>query len=184
MTHPLEWFLSGFASGGFALRIVDYVIAWIKERREQRREKREERNEQREQRSEEATHEKDKPRFRIDVTVVKGTHAHIPAARVEILSLGCLPLTINDGEVFIESDQHPEQVQTEQLKGRKISSNAPIVFEFPLPEKLVNPQGVGKPVVQVVSNFSYDEDGKRRRYRNVHRYVHPRTFKQVYEAIQ
>ncbi|HTU33561.1 MAG TPA: hypothetical protein VMF66_07135 [Candidatus Acidoferrum sp.] len=170
MTHPLEWFLSGFVSGGFALRIVDYLIAWIKERREQRREKREERSEQREQRSEETTHEKDKPRFRVDVSIVKGTHTNVPTARVKILSLGSLPITINDGEVFIESNQRPEHVQPQQLKKSEITALAPIVFDFSLPEKLVNPQGVGKPVVKVVCDFSYGKD--RSRYHEEKTYNH------------
>lgn len=168
--HSTEWFLSGFVGGGALLRVIDYLIAWRNERREQHREQ--------------TAHEKDMPRFRVEIAVVKGTHAHIPTARVEILSLGSLPITINDGEVFIESNQRPEHVQTEQLKGRKIAPNAPIVVEFPLPEKLVNPQGVGKPVVQVVSDFSYDEDGKCQRYYNVQKYIHPRKFEQVLEEVK
>jgi hypothetical protein len=146
MTYPSEWFLSGLVSGGLLLRIIDYLVAWKKERREQR--------------SAQLAHEKDRPRFRIDISKVPTSHSNVPAARVEILSLGSLPLTINEGEVFIETDQRPEHVESRQLNGREISALSPIVFEFPLPEKLVNPHGVGKPVVKVVCDFSYGTDDR------------------------
>jgi hypothetical protein len=182
--HAVLWIFPVVVGGGLVLTLIDYLIAWGNERREQRRELREQRSEERERRSEETAHEKERPRFRVDVTVVEGTHTDVPAARVEIRSLGGLPLTIDDGKVFIHSKQHPEHVETEQLKGRKIGPNAPIEVKFPLPEKLVNPHGVGKPDVQVVSDFSYDEGGKRRRYRHVQKYIHPRRFEQIEEDVQ
>ena len=43
------------------------------------------------------SHEKDKPRFRIELAIVPTAHSSVPAAVVKILSLGSLPITINQG---------------------------------------------------------------------------------------
>jgi hypothetical protein len=106
------------------LAIVGSLIEWVKERRAQKTAK--------------TAHEKDRPRFRIDVTKTKSDHA-IPAFVVKILSLGSLPLTINDGEVSIKTEHYPEGVQTEKLDGREISSVCPIEISFPLPSKFTDP---------------------------------------------
>jgi hypothetical protein len=130
-------------SGGFTLKFFDYVIAWVKERREQK--------------SRKTAHEKDRPRFRIDITKVPTNHAAIPAFIVKILSLGSLPLTINKGEVFIKAEHYPENVQTEKLDGCEIGPLCPIELKFPLPPKITNPLSGGKPKVEMICQFSYGE---------------------------
>jgi hypothetical protein len=141
----MDWssFLAGFVSGGLGLRLIDYCIAFARERREQKDRK--------------LSHEKDKPRFRIDVAIVPTAHSSVPAAVVKILSLGSLPITINQGEVFIEATHYPEHVQSTKLDGREIGPIYPIEVKFPLPDKLMNPSGVGEPVVKIVCEFSYDK---------------------------
>ena len=81
----MDWssFLAGFVSGGLGLRLIDYCIAFARERREQKDRK--------------LSHEKDKPRFRIELAIVPTAHSSVPAAVVKILSLGSLPITINQG---------------------------------------------------------------------------------------
>jgi hypothetical protein len=147
MMAPLAWFASGLASGGMLLRLIDYLIAWRKEKREQR--------------SAKTAHERDRPRFRIDVSIVPTLHTAVPAAIVKILSLGSLPLTINDGEIFIEASHYPERVQPQKLDGREITPVCPIEFKLPLPLKLINPSGIREPVVKIVCNFSYGKDNQR-----------------------
>jgi hypothetical protein len=140
-------FISGLITGGVLYKIIDYGIAWVKERREQK--------------SAKTSHEKDRPRFRVDITKTEGPHPGIPAFVVKILSLGSLPLTINNGEVFIKAEHYPEHVQTEKLNGRVISPHSPIEFKFPLPLKITDPLSGGKPAVQMVCQFSYGKDAGR-----------------------
>jgi len=146
MSFSLRTFLLGALSGGFGLKLIDYTIAWIKERREQR--------------SHKTAHEKDRPRFRIDVVIVPTSHALVPAAIVKILSLGSLPLTINKGEVFIEASHYTERVESYKIGKREISPIHPIEFTFSLPQKLVNPSGIGPPFIKLVCQFSYGDDGE------------------------
>jgi hypothetical protein len=139
-----------FISGGFVFKFIDYCIEWAKEKREQRREQ--------------TSHDKDRPRVRVDISKGKGTHSHIPTLIMEILSLGGLPLTINEGEAFITTSQYPERVQSHQLNGGEVSPFAPIKFEFSLPLNFTNPSGVGKPVIKLVCQFSYGKDNEPYRY--------------------
>jgi len=141
-----------------APRLIDYLIAWKKERREQK--------------SSKTADEKDRPRFSIDIAKGKTDHPHVPAAVVKILSLGSLPLTINDGEVFITSKHYPEYVKPHKLDRREISPVHPIEVSFPLPGKLTHPIGVGEPEVKMVCKFSYGEDNER--YEEERKY-NPRT---------
>jgi len=140
-------FIIGLITGGTLLKIVEFLIAWRKERREHK--------------SAKTAHTKDRPRFRIDITKVPTSHAAVPAFIVKILSLGSLPLTINNGEIFIKAEHYPERVQTEKFNHREISPIAPIEFKFPLPPKITDPQSGGKPKVEMVCQFSYGEDGDR-----------------------
>lgn len=89
LTHSSFWLLvvPAFITGGLFLKIVELLIAWAKERREQQ--------------SRKTAHQKDRPRFRIDISIVPHTSAS--SAVVKILSLGSLPLTIKHGEIFIEA---------------------------------------------------------------------------------
>jgi len=137
-------FLLGLVSGGLAIKIIDYLMAWAKERREQKAAK--------------TAHEKDRPRFRVDVTKTETPNPAVPAFIVEIFSLGSLPVTIDDGEVFITSDDQPERVQTEKLSGRVISPSAPIKIKFPLAHRYANPLSGGKPKIEMVCQFSYGAD--------------------------
>jgi len=149
-------FLVGFVSGGLGIRLIDYLIAWRKERREQKAAK--------------TAYEKDRPRFRIDTAKGPGNHPSAPDLIVTILSLGSLPLTINEGEVFIEAEHYPEHVKTHKLDGREISSAHPIEVRFPLPGKLIDPQGIGKPVIKLVCQFSYGKDGEQYNEERVYNY--------------
>jgi len=158
MLNVISWkFIIGLVTGGLGLKLIDYSIAWVKERREQKNSK--------------TAHEKDRPRFRIDISKVPTAHAGVPAAHVKILSLGSLPLTINDGEIFIEAEHYPERVKSYQLKGREINSVSPIEFDFPLPPKLTDPSGIREPVIKLVCEFSYgnNEQHKEERIYN-HRF--------------
>jgi hypothetical protein len=134
--------LTNFLLGGSLLAIIGYLIAWKKERREQQAAK--------------TAHEKDRPRFDVNVTILKTSY--IPDAIVKILSLGSLPLTINYGEVFIEASHCPERVQTEKLSGREIGPVIPIEFKFPLPNKLMRPSGIREPKIELICQFSYGAD--------------------------
>ena len=135
-------FLIGMLTGGSLLRTIDYLIAWRRERREQAAAK--------------IAHEKDRPRFRVDIRKAKGRHASVDSLIVKILSLGSLPLTIDKGEVFIEASHYPERVESKKLDSREISSVQPIELEFSLPLKLVDPPGVREPpLVKLVCKFSY-----------------------------
>ena len=151
ITHSSFWLIAipAFITGGMFLKIIELLMAWAKERREQR--------------SRKSAHEKDRPRFRVDVAIVPTDHASVPAAIVEILSLGSLPLTINNGEVFIEASHYPERVQSYNLAGREIGALQPIKLKFPLPQKLVNPQGVGESIIKLICHFFYAKNGE---YRN------------------
>lgn len=136
-----------FLGGALFGKIIDLLIAWAKERREQK--------------SRQTAHAKDRPRFRIDTAKSQGSHPSAPDLVVTILSLGGLPLTIDEGEVFIEAEHYPERVKTHKLDGREISSMHPIEVRFPLPGKLIDPQGIGEPHVKLVCHFSYGEDNQK-----------------------
>lgn len=144
----ISWqFLVGLVTGGLGLRVIDYLILLSRERREQKNSK--------------ITQEKDRPRFRIDTSKVPTSHAGVPALVVKILSLGSLPLTINDGNVFIEAQHYPERVEPQKLNNREISPVHPIECRFSLPQKLINPMGIGEPHVKLVCEFSYGKDNGR-----------------------
>lgn len=134
-------FVAGLIGGGLLLRLIDYFIAWKREKREQH--------------SLAVREQKDRPRFRIDTTIVPTTHATVPAAIVKILSLGSLPLTINQGEVFIEASHYPERVEPQDISGREIGPITPVEAKFSLPQKLINPSGIGEPVIKLVCKFSH-----------------------------
>jgi hypothetical protein len=151
-----ETLLTGIAIGGLGLSLINYLIAWAKERREQKNSK--------------TAHEKDRPRFRIDISKMPTGHAAVPAAVVKILSLGSLPLTINDGEVFVEAEHYPERVKSYQLKDREINSICPIEVDFPLPPKLTNPSGIREPRIKLVCQFSYGPDNQK--YKEERTYNH------------
>jgi hypothetical protein len=142
--HIANWFslLAAFVAGGFVFKLIDYLILWAKERREQR--------------SQETAHEKDRPRFRVDVTTI--SHSSASKAIVEILSLGSLPLTIKHGEIFIEASHYPEREQVHRLDSREIGPFSPIKVELWLPLKLINPLSGQKPVVKMKCKFSYGEN--------------------------
>src|SRR5882724_6598903 len=97
--------------------VIGHLISWVKERKEQKAAK--------------TAHEKDRPRFRVDITKVPTAHAAVPAFVMKILSLGRLPVTINDGEVFVTAEHYPERVDAKKLGGREIGPSAPIKLEFP-----------------------------------------------------
>lgn len=141
----ISWsYIGAIVAGGVGFRLINLLIAWIKERREQK--------------SKKTAHEKDRPRFRIDTTKVPSTHAAIPTFHVKILSLGSLPLTIHNGTVTIEADHYPENIKSYQIKGREISSSCPIEFEFSLPSKFINPRGVREPHIKAIYKFSYGDN--------------------------
>jgi hypothetical protein len=145
---PIDWktIIVAMLAGGSLDRLLSWGIMWIKEKREQR--------------SAKTSHEKDRPRFRIDVTKTKTDHADVPAFVVEILSLGSLPLTINYGEAFVTAEHYPERVQTEKFDNREIGPVHPIKVKFALPPKVTNPLGGGKPLVKLVCHFSYGENNQ------------------------
>jgi hypothetical protein len=151
-----EAFIAGNVTGGMGLKLIDYLIAWARERREQK--------------SSKTAHEKDRPRFRVDTSKVPTAHAGVPAVRMKILSLGSLPITINEGEVFIEAEHYPERVQSHQLKRREISPACPIEIEFPLPPKITDPSGIREPQIKLVCEFSYD--GVEEPYKEERKYNH------------
>ncbi len=83
----MNWysFLSGLLMGGLVFKLVDYLILWAKEKREQR--------------TLNIAKEKDRPRFQVNITIDETGHSELPTVVVKILSLGCLPLTTNQGYV-------------------------------------------------------------------------------------
>jgi hypothetical protein len=146
MTNSFDWqsaFL-GAIGGGFLIKLLELLIAWAKEKREQH--------------SSATSHEKDRPRFRVDVAITPSPHAAVKTAVVKILSLGSLPITINHGEVFIEASHYPERVEPKKLDGREIGPVSPIEFNFSLPEKLINPWSGGKPTVKLICKFSHGKN--------------------------
>ena len=154
--HSVVWLFSGIIGGGSLLKLIDYLIAYQNERREQRREHRAERNEERASRSEEMAHEKDRPRFEIKVTKGETSHTNVPAVSTKIISLGSLPLTINKGKISIQTRKCPKGVQDKDLSSRDIGPSAPIIEEIRLPEKFVNSEGTAKErFITVVVDFSY-----------------------------
>lgn len=135
---------SGVLSGGLVLRLLDYLIAWSREKREQK--------------AANTAREKDRPRFRVDTTVREGSHPLRPTIIVKILSLGGLPVTVNDGHVAIEASQHPNCANPHQLKGKVISPVAPIEIEFPFKQIILQPGRPEESTVKLVCKFSYDGD--------------------------
>lgn len=121
------------------------LIAWAKERREQR--------------SIRTSHEKDRPRFRVDATEVKGSHPNIPTIHVVIRSLGGLPLTIDDGYVAVEPLQYPGAIQPQSLAGKAISPTAPVVIEFEIMGKFIYPMSITEGhTIKLICKFSYDKN--------------------------
>src|SRR5689334_3268831 len=110
----MDWFTLaiGIVTGSASLKIIEQSIAFVREHREQQERK--------------LSQEKDRPRFRVDVAITKSIGYAVPTAIVKILSLGSLPLTINQGEIFIEADHYPEHVQPKKLNGREIGPIHPI----------------------------------------------------------
>jgi hypothetical protein len=131
-----------FVGGGIFLKSIELLIAWIKERREQK--------------SAKTTHEKDRPRFRVDITMGPNITGSYVIAK--ILSLGSLPLTIKNGEIFIDTSERPERVESYKFDGREIGPFSPIEFNFSFPQKLVSPQSGGKPTVKLICQFSYGDN--------------------------
>jgi hypothetical protein len=142
-----EWLLIPTSLLGIALilRLIDYLIALAKERRERK--------------SGKIAQEKDRPRFRVDPTKMEGTHPNVPTIRVEIHSLGGLPLTIKDGYVAIEPVNNPSAIQPESLRGKSISPSAPIVVKFKIAGKYIYPMGITERyTVKLICKFSYEEN--------------------------
>jgi hypothetical protein len=147
ITH-IDWvsIFIGVIAGGSLVKIAELCIAWAKERREKRAGK--------------TAHEKDRPRFRVDITKGTTSNANVEAAIVKILSLGSLPLTINHGEVFIEAGHYPGHVEPKKLENREISAVALVELQFSLPSKLIHPLSGGKPLVKLICRFSYGMDNQ------------------------
>ena len=135
------------------LSLIKQLVAWKREKREQR--------------AAETAKEKDRPRFRVDPTIVPTNHAAVPQVIVKVLSLGSLPLRINQGEAFIEASHYPERVQAQDFSNREIGPVHPIELKFSLPPKLIHPERVGEVTVKLICQFSY-ADGKG--YRSEHQY--------------
>ena len=138
------WLIVSAAGGGLVFKLIDYLIAWARERREQKAAK--------------TAHEKDRPRFRVDVAVTKPGHPLRPTVVVRILSLGGLPVTVNQGHVIIESSQYPDCIQPHELHGLVISQIAPIEIEFPFTIDILHSLRGVEFTVKVVCKFSYDGD--------------------------
>lgn len=107
--------------------------------------------------------EKDRPRFRVDPSKGETAHSNIPAVVVKILSLGSLPLTIHEGQVFVQTGRYPAGIQHQKLSDTQISTSYPIEVEIPLPEKYVNSPGIREKSIQVVVDFSYGKNKERYR---------------------
>jgi hypothetical protein len=138
--------IGAFFAGGLFVKLFEMLIAWAKERREQR--------------SMKTSHEKDRPRFRVDATKVESTHPNVPTIHVEILSLGGLPLTINEGYVAIEPVNSPGAIKPQSLSGSAISPSAPIKRDFGIAGKFIYPMDIAeRHTVKLICKFSYD-DGK------------------------
>lgn len=152
----IDWYsvIGGAVGGGLLLKFFELLVIWARERREQR--------------SHKTSREKDRPRFRIDATEVEGIHPNRPIMRVEILSLGSLPLTINDGYVKIEPIEYPGAIQPEPLAQREIGPNAPIVIEREIALKFLQPMSIRERyTVKLICKFSYGGD---KPYENEKRY--------------
>jgi hypothetical protein len=152
-----DWitFGSGLLTGGLGLKLIDYAILWNREKREQH--------------SHKTSKEKDKPRFDFHVSIVPTQNLAVPEAVVKILSLGGLPLTINDGKVSIYEVHCPERVESQKLHNCEIGPTVPIERKFSLPNKLMNPSGIGEPIVKIVCEFSHSKDGTYRKEKTYNR---------------
>jgi hypothetical protein len=137
-------FIAGLVTGGLGLRLIDYLIAWARERREQKNSK--------------TAHEKDRPRFRVDPSVDESGHPNRPTVVVKILSLGGLPLTINDGYIAVETPKYPESISPYQLRGKEISPIAPIIAELPTKLFILQSSGLGEAPVKLICKFSYGKN--------------------------
>lgn len=132
--------------GGGGLRVIDLLIAWVRERREQKRDA--------------SAHEKDRPRFRIDVTVLENPSPMRKTIRVKVISLGSLPVTVNYGDVTVYSSQYPEPVISQQFSRKEVTPAYPIEIEFSMKHGVLHPSGVGDFEVKLICKFSYGEDGQ------------------------
>ena len=134
----------GVLAGRVLLKVIDYLIAWVHERREQRREM--------------TTHEKDRPRPRVDVSILETSHPHRKTIVVKILSLGALPITINYGDATIYSSQYQEPIINRQFSRKEITPAHPIEVELPIKLNILHPSGIGDVEVKLVCKFSYGEN--------------------------
>lgn len=169
ITHGYWYaFLSGIFTGGLLFKLVDTLILWAREKREQR--------------NLEVSKQKDRPRFRVDVAITSanvlrpsGAPDLLPSVIIKILSLGSLPLTINQGYVAIKSNQYPEEVKPHNLDGKEISSLAPIVIEIHVHMSVLHPKGIDKTPVKLICKFSYG-DGET--------YEDEKTYKEVLNRFE
>lgn len=139
--------------GGLIFKLFDTLILWAKEKREQH--------------GLQIAKEKDRPRFRVDVSIDKTGHPELPTIVVKILSLGGLPITINQGYVTINPAQYPSAIQTRELSGKEIGPDAPIEEKFPIKMGILRPISGEKTEIKLVCEFSY---GKNERYNDEQRY--------------
>jgi hypothetical protein len=143
-------FVYGTITGGGLLQLVKLFIDWRKEKREQQ--------------SQKTSKEKDRPRFRVDVKVVRGTNYNVPIAEVSIRNLGGVPLKISEGEIWLEASHYTSRLESKSLTGREISNLHPIPIEFSLPIKITSPTGEHPPTVKIICQFSF---GVQQEFRDV-----------------
>lgn len=137
-------FFYGLLTGGSLLKIVELLIAW--------------RREQREQRTAKTSREKDRPRFRVDTSIPEPGHPQAPTIIVKIFSLGGLPLTINDGYIEIETIKYPGAIKPYPLAGKDISIFAPIEAIFKIRQGILNNEWPGESSINLICKFSYGEN--------------------------
>jgi hypothetical protein len=161
--YDLLSLFAAFVAGGLFVKLFEMLIALAKERREQR--------------SIRTSQEKDRPRFRVDATEIKGSHPNIPTIRIVILSLGGLPLTINDGYVAIEPIEHPGAIQPQSLSRKANSPAAPVVAEFEVAGKYLHPMAITERyTVKLICKFSYADnqsyEDEQRYNQHTHKFEH------------
>lgn len=122
---------------------INHLVTWRKERKKQQAFK--------------IALAHDRPRFKVNLT--KTECSPVPTFLLEILSLGILPRTVSEGEVFLTSENSPERVKTEKLTNREISTKAPLRIKFRLPHNVTNPSGSWETKIELVCQFSYEQDG-------------------------
>lgn len=142
----MNWrsFLYGLLLGGGGIKLIELAIVWARERREQKGSK--------------VSHEKNRPRFRVDVTVDETTHSMRPTLLIKILSLGGLPLTINDGYVEVQSPDESDTQKPQTLAGKEISPSAPIDIQIPIRFRTLHPQERRETPVKLVTKFSHGDN--------------------------